>query len=212
MSECPFTSRQPLFYTENCMDYFIFSWRSIITDVFVGMNEIELFWIGGVLWEKNRLFVLLLLLTSRRLMTVVITLMLVRILNNHWSLDSIRLPKCMKNNGCEETDVLDTVLTTLLTNGQLIISSDADCSKINQKWWKSIEIGENLCNTLTSLNMVDYVNLESLQVGSNSLTAVTSLTISNAKNFKSLTVGENGFKSVATLNIYSTKLSKSWWL
>ena len=115
----------------------------------------------------------------------------------------------MKNNGCEETDVLDTVLTTLLTNGQLIISSDADCSKINQKWWRSIEVGENLCNTRTSLNMVDYVNLESLQVGSNSLTAVTSLTISNAKNFKSLTVGENGFKSVATLNIYSIMLYKS---
>ena len=109
----------------------------------------------------------------------------------------------MKNNGCGENDELDTVLSHILVDGKLIISSNDQCTKIKQKWWKSIEVGDNLCNSLTTLSLVDYVNLESLQVGSNSFTAVTSFTISNAKNLISISVSAESFKAVTSLKLSS---------
>ena len=74
-------------------------------------------------------------------------------------------------------------------------------------------IGDNLCNTLTSLEFANWPNLEEIVVGSGSLTSIVSLNL--GIHFKIffiridniplavLTVGENSFNKEKTSLVYS---------
>ena len=95
--------------------------------------------------------------------------------------DSTRLIQCIYNNGCAVDEEI-TLPSSILPNGEFIISEDSNCNILTQesKQYKKIIVGDNLCNdvSFTSISITNYPNLESITIGSGSLTKVTSVTLS----------------------------------
>ena len=65
------------------------------------------------------------------------------------------------------------------TASDLVISSEADCEKIKEKGWKSITVNNDLCNSMTDLDISFYPYLEWIRVENYSLQKIHSLTISS---------------------------------
>ena len=118
-------------------------------------------------------------------------------------IESVRLAKCIYNKGCTADDT-PTIPDTMSTEGKLVIASDDVCEKITLKYWDSIEVGDNMCNSMTSLSLSDYQYLSSIIVGSSSFQGLTSLTLSNIPTLTSFSVGIDSFKVVTALRIEST--------
>ena len=90
--------------------------------------------------------------------------------------DSVRLAACVFNNGCTVEQEL-TLPAYIQSGNTLIISSDSDCSKLNDgnKKWIVVEIGDSLCNSITSIELSGWSKLEQIIIGSGSFTAITSI-------------------------------------
>ena len=92
--------------------------------------------------------------------------------------DSVRLAACVFNNGCTAEQEL-TLPVYIQSGHTLIISSDSDCSKLNDvnKKWTVIEIGDSLCNNMTTIELSGWSRLEQIIIGSGSFTAIASISM-----------------------------------
>ena len=92
--------------------------------------------------------------------------------------DSATLAKCIYNNGCTAEQEL-TLPAYIQSGHTLSISSDSDCSKLNDanKKWTVIEIGDSLCNNMTTIELSGWSRLEQIIIGSGSFTAITSISM-----------------------------------
>ena len=84
----------------------------------------------------------------------------------------------------------------------LVIEENSSCSKTNDKW-KSIQVGDDMCNSLTTVSITDNDRLTSMIIGDNSFNSVTKLTFMNNPIFNLFTVGNNTFSTVTSLIIES---------
>ena len=92
--------------------------------------------------------------------------------------DSVRLAVCVFNNGCTAEQEL-TLPAYIQSGHTLSISSDSDCSKLNDvnKKWIVVEIGDSLCNNMTTIELSGWSRLEQIIIGSGSFTAITSISM-----------------------------------
>ena len=105
-------------------------------------------------------------------------------------IDSLYLAQCIYNNGCDE-NTIPTIPSYIQPDATLMISeenyatlmiaevNDANndiCSLITNPFWKSIVIGDGMCNDQTEL-AIENNNLIRLVVGK-SLQSVTSISLS----------------------------------
>ena len=92
--------------------------------------------------------------------------------------DSATLAKCIYNNGCTAEQEL-TLPAYIQSGHTLSISSDSDCSKLNDvnKKWIVVEIGDSLCNNMTTIELSGWSRLEQIIIGSGSFTAITSISM-----------------------------------
>ena len=75
------------------------------------------------------------------------------------------------------------------SSSDLIISSNADCEKINLSGYRTITVYANLCNSMKGdIVISNNNNLQSILIKMNSFTNVQSLTISNNINLVSIRV------------------------
>ena len=112
------------------------------------------------------------------------------------------MAKCIYNKGCE-VDAVQTIPDYIASEGKLIVASDDACDKTTLKYWDSIEVGDNMCNAMTSLSLSDYMFLNSIVVGDSSFQGLTSFTLSNIPTLTSFSVGIDSFKLVTALRIES---------
>lgn len=74
----------------------------------------------------------------------------------------------------------------------LRIEEENDCVKLNENIWKSIYIGNNLCNSITGdLHIENYANLVYIIVKPESLKNLNSLIISNNPVLYNIATGNN---------------------
>ena len=94
----------------------------------------------------------------------------------------------------EITEVPTEPYTTEEPPTDLVISSDLECELIVEGNWKSITVGDDLCNDMEEdLVISDYFHLEYIVIGKNSLMNIPQLILRNLPTFNSFTVGENSF-------------------
>ena len=115
------------------------------------------------------------------------------------------MAKCFYKKKCT-ADTNPTIPAYISHDGTLLIEDNQYCSKLisDSKKWDRIEVGDNMCNSMTSLELNDYKYLSSINVGSNSFQGLTGLTLSKIPNLSSFSVEVDSFKLVTVLRIEST--------
>ena len=94
--------------------------------------------------------------------------------------DSLYLAQCIYNNGCDG-NAIPTIPTYIQPDATLKITQEHNtitniCSLVNNPFWKSIEIGDNMCNDQTEL-AIDNTKLVRLSIGK-AFQSVTSISLS----------------------------------
>ena len=115
------------------------------------------------------------------------------------------MAKCLYKKKCT-ADTNPTIPAYISHDGTLLIEDNQYCSKLTSdlKRWDRIEVGDNMCNSMASLELSDYKYLSSINVGSNSFQGLTGFTLSKIPNLSSFSVGVDSFKLVTALKIKST--------
>ena len=95
-------------------------------------------------------------------------------------IDSLYLAQCIYNNGCDE-NTIPTIPSYIQPDVMLKITQEHNtitdiCYLITNPFWKSIVIGDGMCNDQTEL-AIENNNLIRLVVGK-SLQSVTSISLS----------------------------------
>ena len=138
-------------------------------------------------------------------------------------LESKRLAECIVNKGCEVDETPSVIPSYISTYGTLNILDDSLCNKLYSNYvdfyegrtggndvfykkagnifWSNIVVGDNLCNSFTSLNFTKYKHLESFIVGSRSFERVQTLSFLRNPLLSGFTVGNDAFFSVTYISV-----------
>ena len=86
----------------------------------------------------------------------------------------------------------------------LVIKTDADYNKLNDKTWSSIIIHDNiLCDIKDELILNDYLHIQFIHIHSSSFQHIQSLIITNLPDLQCIMIDDNSFKETGECNLSS---------
>ena len=113
---------------------------------------------------------------------------------------SLRLKNCIINSNC--TSTVPSVKPTC--RGALTISSDSQCSKINENYWTSITISNQCCQSYTTgISLVDNPCLTSFTSNGYSFQKSNFLVVKHNPLLQSMTFGAYSFYETSNLTLSS---------
>ena len=92
----------------------------------------------------------------------------------------------------------------IVDDNPLVIESEDDYAKLNDKTWSSIIVKEGLFEEMRNeLILNDYPHIQFIHIQEDSFKNISSLTISNLPELKFLIIEDNSFKKTTNLTLSS---------